>query len=390
VAETNGLRMLELIVPQHAVLGQNVSLECNFNLDGEKLYSVKWYKDGNEFYRYVPREKPPVLVFLQPGVSAVVHESTQRMVVLRSVNLMSTGRYRCEVSAEAPSFQTVSDHSDMTIIALPEDEPVITARPGKHRYQVGDVVRFNCTSTRSKPHATLSWFINGDPVEQQFLKSYPVDVDRNDLETSTLGLEFRLRLKHFKKGDLKIKCLARIYTVYWKSNELSIEGERPLKIPVIESRETRAQGHTYAEHILASGSIASGPCVMLVIMGLLMLRYTRACTSFEYITGDRYRLQLMRLSRALKEKRPLYAQRHDKVILLHDNARPHVAKPVKTYLETLKWEVLPHPLYSPDIAPSDFHLFCSQIHCRIETSRADTWALRKKNKSRTAAAVMEE
>ncbi|KAG5319588.1 FOXP1 protein, partial [Pseudoatta argentina] len=46
-------------------------------------------------------------------------------------------------------------------------------------------------------------------------------------------------------------------------------------------------------------------------------------------TGDRYRLQLMRLSRALKEKRPLYAQRHDKVILLHDNARPHVAKTSK-------------------------------------------------------------
>ncbi|KAG5318287.1 MOS1T transposase, partial [Pseudoatta argentina] len=42
--------------------------------------------------------------------------------------------------------------------------------------------------------------------------------------------------------------------------------------------------------------------------------------------------------------------------------RPHVAKPVKTYLETLKWEVLPHPLYSPDIAPSDFHLFRSMAH----------------------------
>ncbi|KAG5318154.1 MOS1T transposase, partial [Pseudoatta argentina] len=62
------------------------------------------------------------------------------------------------------------------------------------------------------------------------------------------------------------------------------------------------------------------------------------------------------------EKRPLYAQRHDKVILLHDNARPHVAKPVKIYLETLKWEVLPHPPYSPDIAPSDFHLFRSMAH----------------------------
>ena len=41
---------------------------------------------------------------------------------------------------------------------------------------------------------------------------------------------------------------------------------------------------------------------------------------------------------------------------------PHVAKVVKKYLETLKWEVLPHPPYSSDIAPSDFHLFRSIAH----------------------------
>ena len=81
----------------------------------------------------------------------------------------------------------------------------------------------------------------------------------------------------------------------------------------------------------------------------------------KIITGDRYRTQLMRLSRALKDKRSQYNERHDKVILQHDNARPHVAK-VKTYLETLKWEVLPHPPYSPDVAPSDYHLFRSMAH----------------------------
>jgi len=65
----------------------------------------------------------------------------------------------------------------------------------------------------------------------------------------------------------------------------------------------------------------------------------------ETITGALYRTQLMRLSRALKEKRAHYYSRHDRIILLRDNARPHVAALVKTYLETLKWEVLPHPPY---------------------------------------------
>ena len=50
------------------------------------------------------------------------------------------------------------------------------------------------------------------------------------------------------------------------------------------------------------------------------------------------------------------------MILQHENARPHVAKPVKIYLETFKWQVLPHPPYSPDIASSDYYLFRSMTH----------------------------
>jgi len=65
---------------------------------------------------------------------------------------------------------------------------------------------------------------------------------------------------------------------------------------------------------------------------------------------------LIRLSRALRKKRSEYEQRYDKVILLHDNAWL-VAKVVKKYLETLKWDVLLHSAYSPDIAPSDYWLF---------------------------------
>ena len=53
----------------------------------------------------------------------------------------------------------------------------------------------------------------------------------------------------------------------------------------------------------------------------------------ETINGERYRTQLIRLKRAIAEKRPEYAARHEAIIFHHDNARPHVAIPVENYLE---------------------------------------------------------
>ena len=82
----------------------------------------------------------------------------------------------------------------------------------------------------------------------------------------------------------------------------------------------------------------------------------------ETITAERCQQHLMRLSRELEFKRPQYAKRHDKVIFLRDNARSHVAKMVKKALEALNWDVLPHLPYSPDIAPSGYHLFRSITH----------------------------
>ena len=75
----------------------------------------------------------------------------------------------------------------------------------------------------------------------------------------------------------------------------------------------------------------------------------------ETINGERYRTQLIRLKRAIAEKRPEYATRHEAIIFHHENARPHVAIPVKDYLENSGWEVLPHVPYSPDLVPSGYH-----------------------------------
>jgi histone-lysine N-methyltransferase SETMAR len=45
------------------------------------------------------------------------------------------------------------------------------------------------------------------------------------------------------------------------------------------------------------------------------------------------------------------------VMFLHDNACPHATARMQAMLQEFGWEVFEHPAYSPDLAPSDFHLF---------------------------------
>ncbi|KAF2904250.1 hypothetical protein ILUMI_01925 [Ignelater luminosus] len=182
-----------------------------------------------------------------------MHNSTENQVVLSSVQLSTTGVYRCEVSGEAPSFQTVTEHGHMMVVALPEEGPRITG--GKPRYQIGDTVRVNCTSGRSKPAALLNWFINGEQADPSFLRGpETIITGREGLETSILGLEFTVKQKHFRKGDMKLKCSATIATIYWRSNEESVEGERPIRASVLESRGTVAPAGSRADRVQAAGS----------------------------------------------------------------------------------------------------------------------------------------
>ena len=45
------------------------------------------------------------------------------------------------------------------------------------------------------------------------------------------------------------------------------------------------------------------------------------------------------------------------ILLLHDNARQHSVAQTQDLITSFRWEQMDHPAYSPDLAPSDFHLF---------------------------------
>lgn len=214
--------MLMMDVPSPTTQGESVELICSYKLDEDKLYSVKWYKDDVEFYRYVPNDWPPGQFLPLQGVRVDLSKSGSQSVYLREVDLNSAGTYRCEVSAEAPEFQTVEAEKEMKVFVLPTDGPKITG--GQSKYRIGDTVSVNCTSSKSKPAATLRWYINDEQATPENELEHSTTLHADGLETSSLTLRFVVSEPHFRSGNMKLKCTATISRIYTMSNEELVFG----------------------------------------------------------------------------------------------------------------------------------------------------------------------
>ena len=82
---------------------------------------------------------------------------------------------------------------------------------------------------------------------------------------------------------------------------------------------------------------------------------TERVPSGTTVTAAYYRQFLQKLRRMMQANRPDLLE--NGVLILHDNARPHLGKDVLELLDGYSWEVLPYPPHSLDMSPPDFNLF---------------------------------
>jgi hypothetical protein len=76
--------MLSLKVPATADIFQPVTLICEYDLESRNLYSVKWYKDECEFFRYMPDYEPQSQAFPTPGITLDVSKPVAVQVSVSS------------------------------------------------------------------------------------------------------------------------------------------------------------------------------------------------------------------------------------------------------------------------------------------------------------------
>ena len=68
------------------------------------------------FFRYLPKNTHPMTVYVRSGVDVDKKRSNEKRVTLKNLRHSTTGRYRCEVSTEGPTFATESKYGDLMVV----------------------------------------------------------------------------------------------------------------------------------------------------------------------------------------------------------------------------------------------------------------------------------
>uniref|UniRef100_A0A0P4VUB3 Ig-like domain-containing protein n=1 Tax=Scylla olivacea TaxID=85551 RepID=A0A0P4VUB3_SCYOL len=233
----------DLVVPEQAKRFTNVTLECIYESRMKPIF-VKWLHNDLEFLKFQPKDPVDPINLFTDDSSLVVNanETTGNKVVLTEVDLSASGNYTCEVMGESPNFHEDKMTKVMTVVEIPDEKPTIEGDVRDH-FAVGDTVNLTCTTPPSFPGATLSWFINEHEAPHDFLHKYAPEKSKDGLIVSRLSLNFKLAPSHFIGGELRLKCVASILTLYTKTSEHSQQASsKPEEPPIKEVRNLPEEG----------------------------------------------------------------------------------------------------------------------------------------------------
>ncbi|UYV82868.1 hypothetical protein LAZ67_22001158 [Cordylochernes scorpioides] len=303
------LRLSRLEVPSAVVLGEPAWLNCSYDLESDELYSVKWYKNNVEFYRFLPSDRPPGQKYDLKGV-----------FVDKEYN-------EWDLPSTSPSVESLAPWM------LDEDSTQTQEKLAK-QLQVSQ--------------GAVSLRLNSLRMTQKLSRWVPHELSERQQERRLVTCE-GLLARHEKKSFLH-----RIETSDKKWIHFSNPtGQKSWGLPGQFLKQTPRPNRSEKKAML---------CIWWVQTGVVYFELLKPGETVNTWYTSRYEQQMQSLREALNEKRPEWREKHNKLILQHDNAPAQNATVVKNTIKDLGWELLPHPPYSPDLAPSDYHLFTSLGH----------------------------
>jgi len=280
------LKMTEFSVPEFAHLGKRVILKCRhrLNYNDGVLDSVRWYKvmGGREmvnFYTYKPggleRDRKQTKHRLQ-GINVLMSKSNAEQVVLKKVQINSSGRYKCEVTTKrdnhytaGPPFDAVSEVGRLQVVALPSQPPEISG--GGSNYAYGDDLDLNCTGKPTYPPTKLTWFVNDVEARDPFVQDSLSKTD-NNLYYSETRLTIKVSSAQFQAGEMRIKCVASLIEEPIKADQSSNRDGIVLEVIKLPEAMKLQTENIFDVPVTGGGeNRGASPCLLLLFVFFSLL-----------------------------------------------------------------------------------------------------------------------
>ncbi|CAG9802706.1 unnamed protein product [Chironomus riparius] len=255
----NDKEKLAPITNVEAIEGQQTHLYCPMATpNGDRINMVLWFKDdvGVPIYRFDVRGKSmsdatewsDATVF---GTRAkFITQSEPAFLEIDDIKRHDQGIYRCRVDFQ--TSQTISLRFNLTVIILPEN-PIILDRWGRiiNRTTIGpmeegDDVILSCRVVGGRPPPDVSWFLNGELIDDEFEHS------------SGNIIENRLLWPSIQRHDLYSVFTCRAVntkTVAPREKRLVLDMYlKPIYVNILNSSLTLVADRKYEIHCVTSGS----------------------------------------------------------------------------------------------------------------------------------------
>ncbi|CAK1547245.1 unnamed protein product [Leptosia nina] len=250
-------KITQLKVPLYADPRRAAELSCHFQMDEQRLHSVKWYRDMHEIFRYNPSQKPPIRLFNVTGIMVQGGECQVDSCMVRVMPppVAARAAYSCEVSTEGPKFQIARQTKHMTVVAMPDRDPIIIGAP--KLVKPGEQILLNCTSDYSLPPSDINWYIDNELQK-------PEPWHRTELSIAQEGglraswRVLRVAVPPAESGALRVRCEAIL----------------PVEPPVIRETSTVVTlfSRTQLSKYVSNGGINKKYQLNLTVVVLLTLK----------------------------------------------------------------------------------------------------------------------
>ncbi|XP_076052718.1 uncharacterized protein LOC143032141 isoform X2 [Oratosquilla oratoria] len=279
--QTNhSIKILKVDVPRVLKVGDTAKLHCRLSwTSNDELYSLRWWRNNEQFYGYIPKNEEPMMTFNVTGIHVDMTASSESSVVLRNVSVQTSGSFTCEVIADG-SFETLREAAVMDVIDPPDgllpgmEGPIIEvdgAPVGDNplEYMENQMVKATCQARRSNPPVNLTWYMNNNEMPFMALRRREPWYDGETYSSSLVAL-FRIAAGDFDQdGQLELKCEATIDDFYSSHARLIIQNP--------ELRRAQLSGFFSSATAIVVVVVAAAVIVVVivVVVAVVILRKTR-------------------------------------------------------------------------------------------------------------------